>query len=1010
MSSFQLNIQELRDSSNVFVLTVRWFTSIKDIKDMIHRITRQPPRCLDLFYGTNARVLSNNMTLHDFGIERTGHTLRLAINSQNNMSNSSGMKASYVLSPSRDSGMDSACRRMLQDVTTGLQNGLAPSRTDVLDCTGGVYFMKNIEKRKIAVFKPHDEEQGMPNNDKGYGGNGEHSLRPNFKPGQGCIREVAAYIMDVNNFTGVPPTTLVHCEHPNFNYSSHRSHGRSVSQFPKLGSLQTFVNAEGTFEDYGDNMFSDFEVQKLALFDIRTLNCDRNASNILLQRKRRVRSGSIDDGATGDLNSNNAYGAARKGSRSASLSSWENGYDYSSEDIFESSRSDDEGDDGVSGSTSRSNSFVAETERRAQSSRLRGQPKDRYLLVPIDHGYCCPSALDIKEWDWAWFHLPHLKRPVHPKIKDYLSSIDLDKMCKDLEQRVSMSEESLFLIRLTHKLLVSGVEAGLTLYDIAGLIARLDEDEPSPLERAIAVGEENALRAIEMRSGRLNSRGAPSLRLESGGRGVGIRGAPRTPTSSGPKERASDENLPSSAHTSAATSREDDGVLPTDCDRDTSDLFLSMPLVKHGSSSSMGSNGSTGFGIGYVEDESDAGSDMDTSDTFAEVGMQEEKGTKGSSGDLSATFAEDCAVSGSGGALRPPLPLPWSPSTPTSGVVSPTSASKQSAASAGTASYGLGVGISERTNGLAGAPLSRMQTLQTPPMSTFKAWQTSAHLSPTASMKVKKGDEMLSQTPPPISVSLAQDSHSRPRFTQSGRDWLRSQSNQESPPSGITLQFDKLATDDDEAGSKALTPISDPSKSAFPSPTTDVGSSGTFDIAEGATSTSSDNKSPRNRKRGSPTAKHHRKLKTTSTEDMAAASARAAEADVDTDVEGSSPNDSNEEGEGTREDKRHDQKQQQPSRPPRTPSKATSPQKDADLSLSMKKGTELMRVTSFSAFSNAPLYDTEDSERRYGRLNREKRRFQVSTTEFKTLREHFTNDRVSILIGKVRSGSGSMIE
>ena len=27
--------------------------------------------------------------------------------------------------------------------------------------------MKNIEKRKIAVFKPHDEEQGMPNNDKG---------------------------------------------------------------------------------------------------------------------------------------------------------------------------------------------------------------------------------------------------------------------------------------------------------------------------------------------------------------------------------------------------------------------------------------------------------------------------------------------------------------------------------------------------------------------------------------------------------------------------------------------------------------------------------------------------------------------------------------------------------------------------------------------------------------------------------------------------------------------------
>lgn len=1016
MSSFQLNIQELRDSSNVYVLSVRWFTSIKDIKDMVHRITRQPPRCLDLFYGTNARVLSNNMTLHDFGIERTGHTLRLAINSQNNMSNSSGMKASFVLSPSRDSGMDSACRRMLQDVTAGLQNGLAPSRTDVLDCTGGVYFMKNIEKRKIAVFKPHDEEQGMPSNNKGYGGNGEHSLRPNFKPGQGCIREVAAYIMDVDNFTGVPPTTLVHCEHPNFNYSSHMSDGRSVSQFPKLGSLQTFVDAEGSFEDYGDNMFSDFEVQKLALFDIRTLNCDRNASNILLQRKRRMRSGSVDEGAVGDLNSNNAYGAARRGSRSASLSSWENGYDYSSEDIFESSRSDDEGDDGLSGSTSRSNSF-AETERRAQSSRARGQqPKDMYLLVPIDHGYCCPSALDIKEWDWAWFHLPHLKRPVNPKIKDYLLSIDLDKMCKELELRVSMSEESLFLIRLTHSLLVSGVEAGLTLYDIAGLIARLDEDEPSPLERAIAVGEENALRAIEMRSGRLNSRGAPSLRLESGGRGPGIGRSPCTPTSMGVKGRASDENLLASVHTSAATTREEEAVLSVDCDREPIDLFRTVPLAKHGSSSSMGSNGSSGFGIGYVEDDSDVGSDMDTFESAADTGMQEEKGSKGSSGDLTDSFAQDCNVSGSSA-----RPMPWTsaPSTPT--AASPTSASKQGMDSAGTASYGLGVGISERTNSLAGAPLSRMQTLQSPPMSTFKAWQNSAHLSPTASMKSKKGaDETASQTPPPMSVSLAQDSHSRPRFTQSGRDWLKAPSNLDSPPSGIALKFDKLATDDDDAGSKTLTPLSEPSdtesggKSGYPSPMTDAGSSGTFDMMDGGTSASSDNKSPRQRKRGSPTNKYRRKLKTSSAEDVAAASTKATDADVDTDVEGSSPNDSNEEGEGGREDKRHDQKQQQqPTKPPRTPAKAQTPQQDAGLSLSGTKqnsGVKLMRVTSFSAFSNAPLYDTEDSERRYGRLNREKRRFQVSTTEFKTLREHFTNDRVSILIGKARSGSGSMME
>jgi len=47
-----------------------------------------------------------------------------------------------------------------------------------------------------------------------YKGNGSHGLRPHFKPGYGCMREVAAYLMDVDSFSGVPPTLLVHCEHP----------------------------------------------------------------------------------------------------------------------------------------------------------------------------------------------------------------------------------------------------------------------------------------------------------------------------------------------------------------------------------------------------------------------------------------------------------------------------------------------------------------------------------------------------------------------------------------------------------------------------------------------------------------------------------------------------------------------------------------------------------------------------------------------------------------------------
>ena len=132
--------------------------------------------------------------------------------------------------------------------------------------------------------------------------------------------------------------------------------------------------------------------------------------------------------------------------------------------------------------------------------------KDRYLLIPIDHGYSLPTKLDIKEWDWVWFNLPHVKRPVHPAIRDYILNINFDKLIATLTSQVAIAEDSLFLLKLSHKLLVSGIKQGLTLFQIASMIARLDEDEPSQVERAIEVAEENAHRSIELRSFRTGGR------------------------------------------------------------------------------------------------------------------------------------------------------------------------------------------------------------------------------------------------------------------------------------------------------------------------------------------------------------------------------------------------------------------------------------------------------------------------------------------------------------------------
>ena len=131
------------------------------------------------------------------------------------------------------------------------------------------------------------------------------------------------------------------------------------SMYPKLGSLQQYVRCGDMFEDLGASVLSDLEVQKIALLDLRLLNCDRNAANILAIRKR---SGSMSRSREGSLTE-----------------------DVDQQD-FE---------------------ICFDEEMPAAATPHGG---DRYHLVPIDHGYSLPSKLLINEIDWAWFYYPQVGR------------------------------------------------------------------------------------------------------------------------------------------------------------------------------------------------------------------------------------------------------------------------------------------------------------------------------------------------------------------------------------------------------------------------------------------------------------------------------------------------------------------------------------------------------------------------------------------------------------------------
>ncbi|CAL5042698.1 unnamed protein product [Urochloa decumbens] len=171
--------------------------------------------------------------------------------------------------------------KMISSTIAGLEKGHLPVMS--AEGSGGVYFMRDATGQKnVAVFKPIDEEPMAKNNPRGLplSTDGEGMKRGTIV-GEGALREVAAYILDhpVDDcksghsvgFSGVPPTTLVR--------SIHR--GKSF----KIGSLQMFIENNGSTEDMGPRAFPVKEVHKIAVLDIRLANADRHAGNILVHKE-----------------------------------------------------------------------------------------------------------------------------------------------------------------------------------------------------------------------------------------------------------------------------------------------------------------------------------------------------------------------------------------------------------------------------------------------------------------------------------------------------------------------------------------------------------------------------------------------------------------------------------------------------------------------------------------------------------------------------------------------------
>ena len=103
----------------------------------------------------------------------------------------------------------------IKQIQKGFEKGLKPKLTN--DGTSGTYFLRGVDKLPLAVFKPIDEEAFAPNNPRDYvGAFGQNTFRNGVLSGEACIREVSAFLLDRDGFSGVPPTTMVEATHDSF--------------------------------------------------------------------------------------------------------------------------------------------------------------------------------------------------------------------------------------------------------------------------------------------------------------------------------------------------------------------------------------------------------------------------------------------------------------------------------------------------------------------------------------------------------------------------------------------------------------------------------------------------------------------------------------------------------------------------------------------------------------------------------------------------------------------------
>ncbi|XP_024385722.1 phosphatidylinositol 4-kinase gamma 6 [Physcomitrium patens] len=176
-------------------------------------------------------------------------------------------------------------QRLVREAAKGSEAGVQPVLAS--GGLGGAYYFRNCFGENVAIVKPTDEEPFAPNNPKGFTGRalGQPGLKPSIRVGETGLREVAAYLLDHDNFAKVPVTALVNATHSIFNVNAeYVGAGHSQPGSAKIASFQQFVRHDFAADEYGTSRFPVSSVHRIGILDVRLFNTDRHAGNILVKK------------------------------------------------------------------------------------------------------------------------------------------------------------------------------------------------------------------------------------------------------------------------------------------------------------------------------------------------------------------------------------------------------------------------------------------------------------------------------------------------------------------------------------------------------------------------------------------------------------------------------------------------------------------------------------------------------------------------------------------------------